>query len=92
MMKNVRLGRRVPEGVRHAEGQTAYERLINSYLEKIQKELKPEQARLVVAINIQTGQYALGEDSNEALTNFRNRWPDSGFHLCRVDGSPSGRI
>ena len=91
MMRNVSL-RRVPKGVRPVKGQTAYEHLIHSYLEKIQKELEPEQARMVVAINTQTGEYALGEDSREALAAFRKRWPDSAFHMCRADGSPSGRM
>jgi hypothetical protein len=73
-------------------GRTAYERLIDSYLEKIQKELSPDNAKKVVAINTETGEYTLGEDSKEALAAYRKRWGDYGFFLCRVDGSPSGRM
>lgn len=84
--------RRKPRGVAVVQGQTAYERLINSYLAKIQKELEPEQAKMVVAINTQTGEYVLGHDSGEASAAFRRRWPNRGSHICRVDGSPSGRM
>jgi hypothetical protein len=93
--KNFNLGMSVVKV--HNEGRlvmggTAHERLINSYLEKIQQELSPEQAKMVIAINTDTGEYALGEDSREALHAYRERWGDYGFYLCRVDGSPSGRM
>lgn len=73
-------------------GRTAQERLIDSYLEKIQQELTPDNAKMVVAINTDTGEYTLGQNSKEALDAYRKRWGDYGFFLCRVDGSPSGRM
>lgn len=91
MMLNARLRHR-PKGVAPGKGQTAHDRLINSYLDKIQKELEPEQAHMVVAINMGTGEYVLGNDSGEASRAFLKRWPNGGFHMCCVDGTPSGRM
>ena len=91
MMLSARL-RRLPTGVEPGKGQSAHDRLINSYLEIIQKELEPEQAQMVVAINMRTGEYVLGNDSGEAVRAYLKRWPNGGFHMCRVDGSPSGRM
>jgi hypothetical protein len=71
---------------------TAFERLIDGYLERIQDELMPEKAKMVVAINTGTGEYVLGNDSGEAAVAFRKRWPKSGYFMCRVDGTPSGRM
>ena len=80
-MKNFRL-----------QNSDAHESLVDACLDKIQKELAPDKAKLVVAINLVTGEYALGADSREALAEFRKRWPDRGYYMCRVDGSPSGRM
>ena len=74
------------------DGRTAYERLIDGYLEKIQGKLMPEKAKMVVAINTETGEYVLGMDSGEAATAFHKRWPKGGYFMCRVDGTPSGRM
>ena len=84
----------VMKNYRHAglDPRTAHERLIDGYLAMIQEEVPAEQSKMVVAINTSTGEYALGEDSREALEAFRKRWPDSGYFMCRVDGTPSGRM
>ena len=71
---------------------TAYEREIDAFLAKIQKKLMPEKAKMVVAINTHTWEYVLGEDSREAARAFHERWPNGGFYMCRVDGTPSGRM
>jgi hypothetical protein len=65
---------------------------VDSILEKIQEELMPDKAKMVVAINTQTGEYTLGEDSVQARDAFLKRWPNGGYHLCRVDGTPSMRM
>jgi hypothetical protein len=77
---------------RIVQGRTAHERLIDTYLEKIREQLTPDKARMVVAINTESGEYVLGEDSLEAMEAYRERWGDYGFYLCRVDGTPSGRM
>lgn len=71
---------------------TDSERLVDGYLVKIQEELPPEQAKMVVAINLETGAYVLGRDSGEAAAAFHKRWPRSGYFMCRVDGTPSARM
>lgn len=70
----------------------SHDKLVESCLEKIQKEVGEDKAKMVVAVHLATGQYALGIDSREALAEFRKRWPDLGYYMCRVDGGPSGRM
>jgi hypothetical protein len=71
---------------------TAFDRVIDSYLEKIQEKLMPEKAEMIVAINVQTGEYALGEDFGEAAKAFHKRWPKGAFYMCRVNGTPAIRM
>lgn len=78
--------------VRGVDRRTDFERLVDSHLEKIQEELMPDKAKKVVAINMETGEYVLGEDSGEAFKAFMKRWPNGGYYMCRVDGTPSGRM
>lgn len=77
---------------RGVDRRTDFERLVDGYLEKIQQELMPEKARMVVAINMNTGEYVLGEDSGKAYQAFRRKWPGVFYYMCRVDGSPSVRM
>ena len=77
---------------RGLDRRTAYERLVDTHLEKIQQELMPEKAKSVVAINLDTGEYVLGKDSGEAAIAFKKRWPQMGYFICRADGTPSGRM
>jgi hypothetical protein len=77
---------------RGLDHRTATERLIDGYLEKIQDELMPDKAKMVVAIRTTTGEYVLGKDSAEAAAAFHKRWPKDGYFMCRVDGTPSGRM
>ena len=78
--------------VRGVDRRTDFERLIDGHLEKIQEELMPDKAKMVVAINMGTGEYVLGEDSRAAYEAFHKRWPDGGYYMCRVDGTPSMRM
>ena len=78
--------------VRGIDRRTAFDRRIDGFLEKIQEELTPDKAKMVVAINMQTGEYALGEDFKAAREAFEKRWPDGGYFMCRVDGTPSRRM
>lgn len=82
----------IQSSFRASDHRTAYEKLIDGFLHRIQDEVSSDDAKLVVAINTTTGDYVLGADSREALVAFRKRWPDSGYYMCRVDGSPSGRM
>jgi hypothetical protein len=76
-------------GVDH---RTAFDRRLDGYLERIQEELMPENAKMVVAINTETGEYTLGDDSRAAYQAFKKRWPAGGYFMCRVDGTPSMRM
>lgn len=71
---------------------TDFDRLVDSFLEKIQEELLPEKAEMIVAINTETGEYVLGRDAGEASRAFGAKWPKSGFYMCRVDGRPAIRM
>jgi hypothetical protein len=79
-------------GVRGIDHRTSFDRLIDGYLEKIQEEHMPDKAKMVVAINMETGEYVLGEDSRSASQAFFKRWPQGGYFMCRVDGTPSMRM
>lgn len=71
---------------------TAFDRRIDQYLQRIQESLMPDKADMVVAINMETGDYAIGQDSKQALTAYFRRWPEGGYFMCRVDGTPSSRM
>jgi hypothetical protein len=66
-----------------------FERRSQQYLEEAQKSLLPEHADRFIAINMATGEYVLGDTSNEAFNKFLDRWPDNMMFLCRVDGGPA---
>jgi hypothetical protein len=57
-------------------------------LAELQKELLPEHASEVVAINAATGEYILAPNSEEAGRAFRKRWPGTLAYVVRVDGGP----
>ena len=65
---------------------------IDQVLRRIQAELMPEHALKILAINMYNGEYAMADDMNKALKEFRARWPDDGVYLIRVDGGPAGRL
>jgi hypothetical protein len=65
-----------------------FERRAAAILAEAQKELLPEHASEVIAINVDTGEYLLASDSDEAWQQFRKRWPGKLGYVCRVDGGP----
>ncbi len=60
------------------------------FLVEIQKELTPDQAAQLVAINLETGEYVLGKEGEvlEVSRAFRKRFPDQLPYVVRVDGGP----
>lgn len=65
---------------------------IDDLLMKVQKELMPERAQEIVAINTETGEFTLGLTFHEACESFRARWPHGPLYVCRVDGGPGMRM
>ncbi|HLQ44485.1 MAG TPA: hypothetical protein VK137_07145 [Planctomycetaceae bacterium] len=84
MPKTVTLPKRFP---RREE-----DRRIAQFLKAIQEELMPEHANEVVAINLETGEYTLGEDDLAAWLAFKKRFPKVFCHLVRVDGGPVAKF
>ncbi len=68
------------------------DRRIAEFLKAIQEELLPEHAAEVVAINLETGEYALGADDLAALLAFKKRFPKTFCHMVRVDGGPVAKF
>jgi hypothetical protein len=64
------------------------DRRIESCLQSIQRELMPEHAADVAAINLETGEYTLGRDDLAAALAFRKKWPGVLAYLVRVNGGP----
>lgn len=62
------------------------------YLHKVRNDLLPAHASDFVAINMETGQYAIGSLPNEAFNRFLEQWPDAPVYLCRVDGGPAAKF
>ena len=69
-----------------------FNRRADRFLAKIQKELMPEHADEILAINMETGEYVLGADTEEAADKFEKRWPDVLMFKCRVDGGPVAKF
>lgn len=74
------------------EHRTDFDRLVDRHLLKIQEDLMPEKAEMVVAINLDTGEYVLGSDTAQARAGYLERWPEGGYYICRVDGSPAMQV
>ena len=66
-----------------------FNRRADDFLKKVQEKLLPEHARELVAINMVTGEYVLGETLREACIAYTRRWPKILFYLSRVDGGPA---
>jgi hypothetical protein len=62
---------------------------VDTLLQKVQDKLMPAHAEDIVAINTQTGEYAVGSTFGEACERFHARWPRGPVYLCRVDGGPA---
>ena len=65
-----------------------FNRRADAFLAAIQKELLPEHADELLAINMETGEYVLADTSAEASERYEQRWPDVLNFQCRVDGGP----
>ena len=80
MKKQVELPRQIPG--------PEFERRAQQILAVLQVKLMPDHASEVVAINVDTGDYALGRTAREAQEAFRARWPSQLSYRVRVDGGP----
>jgi hypothetical protein len=65
-----------------------FNRRADRFLAAIQKDLMPEHADEFLAINMETGEYVLAADFDQAAAEFEKRWPDVLIFGCRVDGGP----
>ena len=65
-----------------------FEKRADQLLAELQKTLLPEHASDVIGINVDTGEYVLAHDSEEAWQAFRKRWPGTLGYVVRVDGGP----
>ncbi len=61
-------------------------------LAELQKTLLPQHASDVIGINVDTGEYVLAANSEEAWQAFRKRWPDTLGYVIRVDGGPVAKF
>lgn len=69
-----------------------FERRAREILQQLQKELLPEHASDIVAINVETGEYELGPGPLEAQTAFGKRWTGQVCYLVRGDGGPINKF
>jgi hypothetical protein len=66
-----------------------FDRKGDAILKELQKTLLPEHANAMIAIDVESGDYCLGETSREAWTALRERHPDRVAYVSRVDGRPA---
>jgi hypothetical protein len=71
-----------------SDTRSSLDRRADLYLLKIQEQLPPEDAKKVVAINLEIGEFVLAETIGEALTQYREKWPNVLYYLVRADGEP----
>ena len=57
-------------------------------LAELQPTLLPEHASDVIGINVDTGEYVLASNGEQAWQAFRKRWPGTLGYVTRVDGGP----
>jgi hypothetical protein len=69
-----------------------FERRAREVLQRIQKDLLPAHASDIVAINVETGEYELGQGPLEAQTAFGRRWAGQVCYLVRGDGGPINKF
>lgn len=65
-----------------------FDRKAEQILSRIQGDLLPEQAERIVQINVDTGDYVVGDTSKDATREFRKRWPHAIAYEVRADGGP----
>jgi len=54
------------------------------YQEKLKRLLEPKYKGKVIAIEVESGDYFMGDSVTEALTKARKVYPDKLFHFMRV--------
>ncbi len=69
-----------------------FNRRADSFLARIQKDLLPEHAHEILAINMETGEFVLGATAEEASEKFDKLWADVLMFKCRVDGGPVAKF
>jgi hypothetical protein len=80
MKKQLQIPKLLPRNEARRRGQ--------EFLREIQKDLLPENASRLVAINLEDGQYVLGDDELEVGLAFHERFPGQIPYVVRVDGGP----
>jgi hypothetical protein len=68
------------------------ERALAWYAQKIQAEVEPQELGRILAIDLDTGDYAVADDSLSASAALRAKRPGSRIHVMAVGGGPAGRI
>ncbi|MFN3423042.1 MAG: hypothetical protein ACK40X_15110 [Armatimonadota bacterium] len=69
-----------------------FERKALERLKEIQPELLPEKAHFIVAIEPESGGYVVAKTRDEAVSEFRRRFPGKLLFLIRADGGPTMRL
>lgn len=69
-----------------------FERKALERLKEIQPKLLPEKAHFIVAIEPESGGYVVAETREEAVGEFRRRFPGKLLFLIRADGGPTMRV
>ena len=54
------------------------------YEERVKSQVEPQHLGKFLALDVDTGHYALGDDSQTALHSARTQWPDAPLFLIRV--------
>ena len=67
---------------------TDFDRKGEAILTELQKTLLPDHAEDIIAIDVDGGDYYLGETRHEALAAFRREHPDRVAWVIRADGGP----
>lgn len=57
-------------------------------LKELQQTLLPEYAHKIIAINVETGEYVLGDRAGETEREFKKKFPDQIAYVGRIDGRP----
>ncbi|MEJ7613958.1 MAG: hypothetical protein DFNUSKGM_001392 [Candidatus Fervidibacter sacchari] len=84
--------RKSPEGLKSPVDWAAFERKALERLKEIQPLLLPEKANHIVAIEPESGGYVVAKTREEAVREFRQRFPGKLLFLVRADGSPTMRL
>jgi len=81
-----------PAGLKSPVDWVAFERKALERLKEIQPLLLPEKANHIVAIEPESGGYVVAKTREEAVKEFRQRFPGKLLFLIRVDGGPTMRL